>query len=192
MSRRRIPPPIRPAVEANAAWAAAAPLRRANAEAQPPPLPRVTGDQLSQLEHDYEENYGPGEFAILRQNPLAKSAIGRLEERQRAEEERRRAEEEERQRAEERGKALYEQHKQQGQAIVQAASNRQAQQQLLQDEERRRKSMKSMDWYGMDNFARQGGGRRKSKKKKNIKKKTKSYRRSKSLRRSKSFRKNKY
>ena len=81
MSRRRIPQ-IRPAVEANAMWAATASLRRANAEAQPPPLPRVTGDPLSQLQHDYEQNYGPGEFARLRQNSLAKSAIGRLEEQQ--------------------------------------------------------------------------------------------------------------
>lgn len=177
MNRRSRRRPAVAAVEANAAWAAAASLRR-DAEEQPPPVPRVTGDTLSQLKYHYEKNYGEGEFAKLTQNSFTGSALDRLEQRQRAEEERRRAEEEERRRAEERGRVLYEQHMQQGQAIVQTASN-------IQDEERRRKSIKSMEWYGMDNFARQGGGRRKSKKKINIKKKTKSRRRSKSLRKNK-------
>ena len=169
MSRRRTPKPITAAVEANAAWAAAAPLRRANAQAlaQPPPVLRVTSDPLLQLQKGYEQNYGDQltQTTLRNTNPYVTSAYNKLEELQRAEEERRRAEEERRRAEEERGRALYEQHMKQGEAIVQAANDRQAQQQQLQDEERRRKSMKSMDWYGMDNFARQGGGRRKSKKK---------------------------
>ena len=47
------------------------------------------------------------------------------------------------------------------------------QEEQRQEEERRRRSM---DWYGVDNPARQGGARKKSKKNKNIKNKSKSKR----------------
>ena len=153
MSRRRTPKPIMPAVEANAAWAAAASLRRANAQAQPPPVLQVTSDPLLQLQNDYKQNYGDQLTQNTLTNQYVISAYNKLEERQRAEEERQRQ------------RALYMQ-----------------QQQQLQDEERRRQSM---GWYGIDNFARQGGERRKSKKKNKYQKKTKSRRRIKSLRKNK-------
>jgi hypothetical protein len=165
--------PVGPAVEANAVWAAAASLRRDNAKAQPPPLPRVTGGPLSQLEKGYDQDYGSGQFAILRQttlpNSFVGSAISRLDQQQQQDELRRRLEREQQQQDELR-------------------RLEQEQQQQQQDELRRRLEREQQQqevWKALLMFHR-GGGRRKSKKKINIKNKMKS------LRRSKSLRKNKY